>query len=338
MLLLTSLTTRFVPVPGHPRIFECNKNGQIQFPLPNGKDIKGRPIMKTTVMHLSELYFVVYPIQPKTYDEINHGHHTDILVFPRIELDDRANNITEFLELLKKDARTNPDIFVKTFNMPIEVLDLDPAIEFELPPESPLNVFRNLSEDVLVKTKLPAEIDHEIESRIICLSSDGASHSFYFGHVVGLYIFVDVDALTEDFTVRHYTSPDNERYEYLRTFVEIKSGQVKSYVEFGDNEEMLITRNTIIGQPNFVQFISDVYKFDHKKYIELVQKSPIGNTVQNDSEKRKKIIQKMTSGDFDDEEDDAEFISFLGFGGDKGDFYKSLTQNMLDMYGNPQMF
>jgi hypothetical protein len=302
---LASLTSLFRPIDQSPYIFECSKNAIFDFG-PNMRD----------------LYYIVYPNVPRKYDEIVHGQSTSVFAFSKCELPsnyDTKEQIQELLYQLRKEARTNKEIFARTINSGVFLTDNDPRIEYELPPESPLNAFKNLSDEVVTLTKLPPEIDQSIEERMLCLSDD--QKLLHFGHITGLYIFVQITGPNK-FEVRQYTGSNNEKYETLFAYVEVEDGQVSAYVELDDNEAVVINRKLLINHPNFAQFIQKMFKFDSKKYIQIVRSS---------------MLEQPKPQNNDGEENDDDICDFLGMPNNPV-HSKSIINDMLDMYGNPTVF
>lgn len=301
---LASITSLFTPVSSCPWIFECPKNATFTSFGCNARD----------------LFYIVYPNNPKKYDEIQPGQVTSIFVFQKI--DDMVpisnkQDLQDFMYNLRKEARTNQNFFAKTVTSNVSLADNDPRIEYEMPPESPLNNFRDLSDEVILMTKLPPEIDESIAERLAVLSDD----VIYFGHITGLYIFATITG-PDKFQVRQYTGDNNEKYETMFAYAEVDTNQVTAYVELDEKESVMINKKMIISNPNFALFIRNMFDFDSKKYIQMARASGIGA--------RKTV-------NTEEENSDDEIIDFLGMPNNPM-HSKSIINDMLDMYGNPTIF
>lgn len=317
-ILLTSLTRLFTPIPECDRIFTCPKNGM--FPFQERKSHIKR------LIPLSELMFIVYPISPKTYDEIRHGEHVDIFVFQRCLIDKDQLEIMGFIKTLRDFARNDETLCIRTCNSPVYIVDNDPRIEYETPPDSPLRHLLNLPSEIYEKSKLPPEIDEIISGKIIQLPDRNSKNVFYFGHIIGLYIFVEINNATGEFIVRHYTGTDNTRHDSLHTYLKVENASVHSYVEFGPDESMLLNRRMILGFVNFNEFLKEVFDFDHVANIRIIQSSDIGNTQAN--------LEKRAASKWLDEDDDDP--GYLGTHDDQ--FMKAMMDQFKDNYGIPDIF
>ena len=167
--------------------------------------------------------------------------------------------------------------------------------------------------------------DEIISGKIIQLPDRGSKNVFYFGHITGLYIFVEIDNESGDFIARHYTGTDNTRHDSLHTYIKVKTGSIHSYVEFGPDESMLLNRRMILGFTNFNEFLEEVFDFDHITNIRIVQSSDIGNTPAN-------LEKKVASKWLDDEDDPG----YLGIHDEK--FTEAIKQQFMDNYGLPNLF
>lgn len=300
---LASITSLFRPIPECPWIFECPKNATFD-----------------NIVNIRDLFYIVYPNNPKKYDEITHGQSTSIFVFQKVDniepISDKKE-LQKFIYDLRKEARTNKDFFAKTVVSSISLIDHDPRIEYEMPPESPLNNFKDLSDEIILMTKLPPEIDDSIAERLAILSDN----IIYFGHITGLYIFATITGPGK-FEVRRYTSDDNERYETMFAYTEVDNNQVVANVELDREESVMINKKMIISNPNFAAFIRNMFDFDSRKYIQMARSTGIGA--------RKTV-------NTEEENSDDEVIDFLGMPTNPM-HSRSILNDMLDMYGNPTMF
>lgn len=317
-ILLTSLTRTFKPIPECDRIFECTKNGKYQY--------AGR------LIPLSELWFIVFPRNPKKFEEIQHGMHTDIIVLEKCELGgEPVTDILEFIDAARKEARGNRDICFRTHTTPYVVTDDDPRIEYIPPPLSPVRHLANLPDEIYLATKLPREIDQYIAEKMIQLPDRDHKKILYFGHVIGIHIFVEIDDVSGNFVVRHYTGTDNTRHDMLQTYVDVSGGNIKSYVELDNNESIMFNRRTVIKAISIQAFLGDVFDFDHITNIKIVQSSDIGNTSANMEKKAKSMYSFL--GEENDDEDD---IGFLNMG--NLDYTKSAAEACQDNFGNFGLF
>jgi hypothetical protein len=309
---LSSLTKLFTPVDSCEYVFECQKNAQI--PEQRNGEI--------TLYDMRELYYIVYPNNPKKYDEIQHGQATSIFVFSKVDITSicNKNELQTFMYDIKKQARTDKSFYAKTLNSGILLVDNDPRIEYELPPESPLNLFRGLSDEVLSMTKLPEEIDQFVEETLLCLEEN----LFYFGHINSFYMFVSITGPNQ-FEVRHYTGSDNEKYETLFCYIKVNNNKVVAYVELADNESVMINKKLLIDCPDFGKFIRDMFNFDSKTHISVAR------SVQS------KAQPKMTDDKFADDDDEDDINCFLGMP-KNAKYSESMLNSIADMYGNPSIF
>lgn len=322
-VLLTSLTKTFKPIPECDRIFECTKNGMYQY--------------GNRIVPLSDLWFIVFSRNPKKFEEIRHGTHTDIIVLEKCELGgEPVTDIFEFIDAARKEARNNKNIIFKTHTTPYTVTDNDPRIEYTPPPSSPMRHLTNLSDEIYSATKIPREIDQYVAEKMIQLPDRNHKKVLYFGHAIGIHIFVEIDDVSGNFVVRHYTGIDNTRHDMLRTYIDVSCGNIKSYVELDDNESIMFNRRTVIKAASISAFLEEVFDFDHIANIKIIQSSDIGNTSANVEKKAKSMYDFLRSDDNDNDEDEDEDIGFLPTG--NVDFIKSMAEASQDIFGNAGMF
>lgn len=301
---LASITVLFSPTPECPWVFSCPKNAMFDNFGLNAKD----------------LYYIVYPNSPKKYEEIQHGQITSIFAFQKVSFApiDSTKKLQDFMYELKKQARVDKNFFARTITSNVSLIDNDPRIEYEIPPESPLSNFANLSNEVILMTKLPPEIDESIAERIAVLSES----IIYFGHITGLYIFATITGPGQ-FQVRQYTGDDNERYETMFAYAEVDNNQITAYVELDEKESVMINKKMVISHPNFAMFIRDMFNFDSKKYIQMARASGIGQ-------------KNPANTEDDDTESDDDVYGYFGMSNKAQG--KSMIKEMMDMYGNPVTF